>query len=206
MTEDVICTNNGVRGHVKLWYIDEQSGSVIPLFEQHNQIQYTWGHMAAKALGLRPQSDRPRYNISAVYFEFENLGDREDTISEAQNFPRTLNTSYYSSLSGNRDFLRVPLIIEPSFSTSLNYSELLPVGQDSNQLTFFAQTSGSSGQRLVFGNTVNSKIFAAALVATPDINDPTKDVVFARTVFPASQQIPKDSSSQIGITWNIAFT
>lgn len=209
MTQDAICTDSSVRGHVKLWHIDEQSTAITPLFEQHNQIQYTWGHVAARALGLRAQNDRPKYNISAVYFEFENVADRDTVISEAQSFPRTLSRAYYNSFAGARDFLRVPLIIEPTLGTSLNYSELLPVGQNENQLTFFAQTAGTAGSRIGFGNNVNgqnSKIFAAALVATPDINDPTKDVIFARTVFPAGQQIPKDASSQIGITWNIAFT
>lgn len=202
-----ICTDNGVRGHVKLWYFDEQSPAIIPLFEQHNQIQYTWGPIVAKAIGFKPQSDRPRYHISAIYFEFENLLNAEDAVTEAQTFPKTLNISHYNSLASTRDFLRVPLIIEPTLNTSAGYEDKLPIEHQGNQLTFFAQTSGNSGIRgLNFSHMANSKIFAAALVAAPDFNDPTKDIIFARTVFAEEHQIPKEASSQIGITWNIAFT
>lgn len=207
MTVDTV---NSVRGNVKLWYFDEQSPKIMPLFEQHNQIQYAWGHLAAKTLGFRPQSDRPAYHISAIYFEFENVLTPETVISEATTFPKELGINYYNSFAGDRDYLRVPLILEPTLTTSAGYEDKLPVSHATNQLTFFAQTSGNSGVRGIgFGSNVagkNSKIFAAALVAAPDMNDPTKDIVFARTVFPSGQQVPKEASSQIGITWNIAFT
>lgn len=207
MTFDIV---NGVRGHVKLWRVNEQTGQKKQLFEQHNQIQYTWGHLAAQTLGFRPQPDRPRYHISAIYFEFENVLTPETTVSEGAVFPKDQSISYYNSFAGERDFLRVPLILEPALSTSSGYEAKLPVEHNTNQLTFFAQTAGNSGVRGIgFGSNVagkNSKIFAAALVAAPDINDPTKDIIFARTVFAPAQQVPKEASSQIGITWNIAFT
>jgi len=210
MTADQIVTETGVRGHVSLWSIDEHTGAKKLLLSQHNQVQYTWGHIAAQALGFRPQPDRPRYHISAIYFEFENVLTPETTVSEAQTFSKELNSNYYSSFSGDRDFLRVPLVLEPTLNTSSGYENKLPVAHSTNQLTFFAQTAGNSGVRGIgFGSAVagkNSKIFAAALVATPDINDPTKDIIFARTVFSAEHQVPKEASSQIGITWNIAFT
>lgn len=205
-----ICLQNSVRGHVKLWRLDEQTSAIAPLFEQHNQIQYTWGPIAARALGLRPQSDRPSYHISAIYFEFENVLTPETAVSEATSFPKELGISYYASFGEYRDFLRVPLILEPARGTSVGYENKLPIDHQDNQLTFFAQTSGNSGVRGVnFGNSVsgrNSKIFAAALVAAPDFNDPTKDIIFARTVFSEAHQVPKEASSQIGITWTVAFT
>lgn len=209
---DDICTKNNVRGHVSLWRIDEKTGLKTPLFSQHNQIQYTWGPIAARALGYRPQPDRPSYHISAVYFEFENVLTPETAISEAQSFPKDLSISYYNGFGASRDFLRVPLILEPARGTSDGYEDKLPIEHQDNQLTFFAQTSGNSGVRgLGFGNSVapgnkNSKVFAAALVAAPNFGDPTKDIIFARTVFSEAHQVPKEASSQIGITWNIAFT
>lgn len=208
MPHDIVYPGISVHGHVALWRVDE-CGARTLLVEKSNQIQYTWGHIAARALGFKAQAGRPQYHIGAIYFEFENVTDRDTAVNEAQNFSKELNTNYYASLTGNRDFLRVPLIIEPATSTSAGYAALLPVGQHENQLTFFAQTAGTSGQRIGFGSNVdgkNSKIFAAALVATPEQNDPTQDIIFARTVFPPAQQVPKDASSQIGITWNIAFT
>jgi len=209
MTAD-ICTNNSVCGYVSLWRVDEKTGLKTPIVSQHNQVQYTWGPIVAKALGFRPQTDRPNYCISAIYFEFENVSTPETVVSESASFPKDLSISYYNAFASDRDFLRVPLIIEPTLSTSVGYEDKLPVEHQDNQLTFFAQTSGNSGVRGVgFGNNVdgkNSKIYAAALVAAPDFNDPTKDVIFARTVFSSGHQVPKEASSQIGITWNIAFT
>jgi hypothetical protein len=209
MTAD-ICTNNSVNGRVTVWRVDEQSPRMVPLFTQHNQIQYTWGVLAAKALGLRPQPDRPKYHISAIYFEFENVLTPEAAVTEAVTFPKDLSINYYNSFNNTRDILRVPLILEPTTSTSTGYESRLPLEQQDNQLTFFAQTSGNSGVHGVgFGHNVggrNSKIFAAALVAAPDFDDPTKDVIFARTVFAEAHQVPKEASSQIGITWNVAFT
>jgi hypothetical protein len=209
MPHDIICPTTGVNGRVTLWRVHEETGEKTLLFTKQNQVQYTWGHIAARALGFKAQAGQPQYHIGAVYFEFENVADRDDAVVEALSFSKELNTAYYANLSGDRDFLRVPLIVAPATSTSIGYDALLPIGQHENQLTFFAQTAGSAGQRIGFGSSIdgkNSKIFAAALVATPDQNDPTKDIVFARTVFPAEQQVPKDASSQIGITWNIAFT
>jgi hypothetical protein len=205
-----VCLQNSVRGHVALWRVNEHTGVKTPIVEQHNQIQYTWGPIAARALGLRPQPDRPSYHISAIYFEFENVLTPETAVSEPASFSKELGISYYNSFGQYRDFLRVPLILEPGRSTSTGYESKLPFEHQDNQLTFFAQTSGNSGVRGVsFGNSVsgrNSKIYAAALVAAPNFNDPTKDIIFARTVFSEAHQVPKEASSQIGITWNIAFT
>jgi hypothetical protein len=81
------------------------------------------------------------------------------------------------------------------------------VNQQGNQLTFFVQTAGAVGANgLPFSHTVNSKVFAAALVAAPVFSDRTKDVIFARTVLNTNNQITKEASAQIGITWDIAFT
>lgn len=210
MTGD-ICEKNGVSGRVKLWYFDEQSTKITPLFEQHNQIQYTWGYLAAKALGYRPQPDRPPYHISTIYFEFENVSAPETTVTEATSFSESMGIAHYNALSGDRDYLRVPLLLEPAASTAPTYEDKLPVDQATNQLTFFAQTAGTTGVHgLGFGHNVggiyNSKIYAVALVASPFPTDPTKDVIFARAVFTGDYQVPKEASSQIGITWNVAFT
>jgi hypothetical protein len=210
MTADHIGIENGVRGFVSLWRVDERTGLKTPLLSQHNQVQYTWGHLAAQTLGFRQQPDRSRYHISAIYFEFENVLTPETTVSESTTFPKDRDISYYNAFSGDRDFLRVPLILEPALGTSAGYEAKLPLEHNTNQLTFFAQTAGNSGVRGIgFGSNIdgkNSKIFAAALVATPDIDDPTKDIIFARTVFSENSQVPKEASSQIGITWTVAFT
>lgn len=200
---------SGVRGHVKLWHIDEKTGLRTPVAEKSNQIQVSWGHIAAKQLGFRPQPDRDSYAISGMYFEFENQVNPADTVTTAA-FLRTLGLEYYATLGepSNRDYIRVPLRLDPTLSVDPNSdgAAVLAANALSNQLTFFAQTAGTNGvQGLPFSHLHNSKIFAAALVATPRFDDITRDVLFARIVFDVGSQTSKEASSQIGITWDIAF-
>jgi hypothetical protein len=194
MAADKISPNNGVRGHVTIWRVDEKTGLKVPVMSQPNQIQYSWGYLAAKQLGYKRQADRLDYNISALYIEFENQAAPELPISVAP-FSRDIDIGYYNSLvdSSSRDFLRIPLSIEPALSVSAGYEGNLPINQQGNQLTFFVQTAGTAG---VYGKTfshlVNSKVFSAALVAAPVFSDRTKDVIFARTVFAPSNQVTKE--------------
>jgi hypothetical protein len=103
----------------------------------------------------------------------------------------------------------VPLTIEPALSVSTGYEANLPVNQSGNHLTFFAQTSEArvvyEGENKAFRASSNSRVYAVALVAAPVMSDRSKDVVFARTVFAENNQVTKEASSQIGITWDIAF-
>ena len=144
-----------------------------------------------------------------MYIEYENL-DPSLEIS-TPSFGRNVDITYYNSLidSATRNFIRVPLSIEPALSVSTGYEANLPVNQSGNQLTFFAQTSEArvvhAGEEKQFNSANNSRVYAAALVAAPALNDRSKDVVFARTVFDSSHQVTKEASSQIGITWDVAF-
>lgn len=207
MPADKIGKNgSGVRGQVGLWRVNA-AGLLTLLHRQPNQIQYSWGHVAARQLGFRPQAGRPSFHISAMYIEFENVGDPEDAVTVAS-FERDLGVSYYDSLidSATQDFLRVPLRLEPNLSISTGFEDYFTDGQDGNQLTFFAQTAGLVGVHgKTFSHTVNSKIYSAALVAAPVFSDRTQDVVFARTTFSSLNQVTKEASSQIGITWDVAF-
>ena len=115
---------------------------------------------------------------------------------------------YYDGLqySGARDFLRVPLLQTPLLGVELGYDDYFEVGVSGNKLTFFAQTQGNQGVHgKTFSNGANSKVFGAALVATPAFADRTQDVVFARAYYDSGEQAVKEASSQLGIGWDIAF-
>jgi len=210
MSDDKVCAKDGVKGHITLWQVDEATGLKLPIGAQSNQIQYSWGFIAAKQIGYRPNPDRPNYHISAVYLEFENQMDPEQDISPGTN-ARDTGISYYNALVDNptRDFLRIPLILEPAGGVSTGYEANLPVDQQLNKLTFFVQSVGTTGVHgKMFSHSApngTSKVFAAALVAAPNFNDRTKDVIFARTTFLPQNQVTKEASSQIGLTWEIAF-
>jgi hypothetical protein len=208
MAFDTIGKNGlGVRGHVTLWSVDAASGLMVPLHNQPNQIQFSWGYIAARQLGYRRQAGRPDYFISGMYMEYENLPAPEDTVTVSE-FGRDLNTQYYDELSASatQDFLRLSLLLEPALGISTGYEDYFTNGVDGNKLTFFAQSAGTAGVHgKTFSHTVNSKIYSAALVAMPEFSDRTKDVIFARTTFAEEYQVTKEINSQIGITWDIAF-
>jgi hypothetical protein len=207
MARDKIGINgSGVRGRVTLWRV-EPSGLITPLHTQRNQIQFSWGYIAARQIGYRYQAGRPSFHVAGMYIEYENVADPEDPVSVSA-FDRDLGVDYYNELavSATQDFLRVELRVEPALSISPGYEDYFVANESGNQLTFFAQTSGLSGVHgKDFSSGVNSKIYSAALVAAPEFSDRTKDVIFARTTFAVENQVTKEASSQIGITWDIAF-
>lgn len=210
MPADAINSSSfSVHGRVTLWRIDEQTGIRTPIASKSNQIQVGWGYIAAKQLGFRSQPDRDQYFISGMYFEYENQSNPALPIA-APSFDRTLGVSYYNSLSSSltKDFLRVPLRLEPSVSVAANSvgAAVLTSAGQGNQLTFFAQSSGTTGVHSKnFSHITNSKVYSAALVAMPRFEDRTRDVVFARINFDVGDQTSKEASSQIGITWDISF-
>ena len=205
-TDKVSASKSGIRGQVSLWRIAEPSGTRTFLHSQPNQIQYSWGHIAARQLGFRRQAGRPDYYISAMYLEFENLASPSSTVT-VPSFTRDLGLDYFNELldSATRDFIRVPMRLEPALGISTGFEPYFTDGVDGNQLTFFVQSAGVVGVHgKTFSHSVNSKIYAATLVAAPT-GDRTQDVVFARTTFAGAEQVTKEASSQIGISWDIAF-
>lgn len=181
----------------------KQIRQVEPLFSKPNQIQISWGAIATQCIGL---GDR-KYRINAMYLEYENVADPDDIVT-VPTFERGDGREYYHDLifTGNRDFLRVPLSLTPGISIEQGYEDFFTPGVDGNRLTFYTQSQGTSGfNGKPFSAGVNSKLFGVALVATPDYNDATKDIVFARSYFETGDQTLKMASSQFGVTWDIVF-
>lgn len=181
-------------------YEIESSGLWLPKATFHNQIQWTWGEIACKLFG----EGKEEFKISGMYIEFENVSSPEDVVS-APSFDRADGIEYYSALSASpaRDFLRVQLISNPKASLISGYEG---ASVKVNQLTFFAQTTGSVGVHgKPFTVGANSKVFGLSLVATPRWEDRTKDLIFAREYYPSNQQVLKQASSQIGVSWTEQF-
>jgi hypothetical protein len=163
---------------------------------QKNLTLYDWAGIVTRLLSA---GDR-RYRISTMYMEFANVAMPGDTVT-VPTFSRGpgAGVSYYNGLSSspNADFLRVPIIsglIDTTNPTNF------PLG---NMITFFAQSQGTTGTYgKAFSAEANSVVYGGALVATPDNDDPTQDIVLARFYYPTDQQIPKLDSGQVGIEWN----
>jgi len=191
------------RGHVRVWKYDELTTNVELLFHKPNQIQDTWGMIAAQCIGM---GDR-NYRIAGMYVEFENVADPEDPVT-IPSYETDEGLEYYNDLafSGTRDYLRVPLIQNPMLAIETGYEDIFVEGESGNKLTFFSITQGTVGVHgRTFSDAVNSKVCGAALVAIPTFGDRTQDVIFSRTYWDLEDQVLKEVSHQIGVTWDIAF-
>ncbi len=191
-----------VQGLVRLWKT-RPSGLMIPVATTQNQLQYSWGFIAARAIGMGDAD----YQVDAMYIEFENVAAPADPIT-APAYGRDEGLEYYDGLSasGTKDYIRTALVSTPMLGVKSGFENYFGTNEG-NKLTFFAQTSGATGVHgRTFSDVVNSKVYGAALIATPAFVDPTQDVVFARTYFATAGQVVKEASSQIGITWETNFT
>ena len=179
-----------VNGLVSLFDID-QNNRWSKLSESANQIQWGWGEIACHLFG----DGNKNYKINAMYIEFENTA----MIPSTPSYQRSEGVEYYENLtlSATKDCLRVPLIAAPAKGLASGYSNL-----NFNQLTFIAQTAGTQGvHSKTFSDTVNSKVYGLALVAAPVWNDRTQDLIFARKYYATADQVMKQASSQIGVSW-----
>ena len=183
--------DRNARGIVRLFSFDEKTGRIARMVEKHNLILFDGADILARVL-----TGDPKYAVGTMYMEFKNT-----TLPITPPvFDRGGGAAYYAGLqpSSDVDFLRIPLTILPTIEPSdSNY--------EGNQITFFGISEGSTGfWGRAFNPTVHSKVYGAALVATPDISDQSQDKVFSR-VYSGIDEIPKELGFGIGITWVIRF-
>jgi hypothetical protein len=178
------------------------NGAWRPRAVTRNTWLYTWGYMAAQALGL----GNAAYKIGAAYLEYENVAAPADPVSIPP-FQRQDGLEYYANLAASpvRDFLRLPLIVTPAIGVVPGFEDYFAAGQG-NQLTVFVQSAGTAGFfGKTFSDTVNSKVCGIALVAIPIPADQTQDVLFSRAYYQAADQVLKTPSGQVGIQYTLGF-
>lgn len=163
----------------------------------HNDVLYEWAAIVSQLLA--GPNNLP-YWPSTMYLEFENNGGAAVT---PPTFTREDGRSYYAGLgsSAHRDYLRVRVL--PARIDSSD-ADLFPQG---NRLTFLAQSEGSVGMNgKPYSSAAQSRVFGAALVASPVWSDPTQDLVFSRAYVTGSSQIVKPAGSvQIDGQWQLTL-
>jgi hypothetical protein len=178
----------------------DDSGLWTPRFAafRPNLLLYTWGHIAAQAIG---RGDR-NYRVSTVYLEFEN----NPGVVAAPSVAAGDGVGYYNALasSPNRDYLRVPIEAMPSIVVAPGYEAFLPP-ETGNRAVFAVQTGGTQGVHgKPFSEAASSRVFGIALAATPVLNDATADILLARGYYDPGEQVPK-TARQLGAIYRITF-
>lgn len=164
-----------------------------------NKLLYEWGEIFGSLLLRRGV----QYGVGGMYIEFENVGTPGDPVA-APSFERGPGegVAYYNDLasSGDRDYLRVPLVAGTMDSTD---QTKYPGG---NRPILFAQTVGVAGVHgKPFSDANNSVVFGGALVAFVDETDHTRDLVLSRFYFTVENQMPKLANGQVGLEWRLVL-
>jgi len=192
-----------ISGVISLDSVDDVTGDRERIADQANQVQYSWGTVASECIGKGNRN----FRISAMYLEFENMSNPSNAVT-APTYERDEGLEYYQALesSGVRDYLRVPLLLPAGVDIATGFESYFTEGVNGNRLTFYSQSQGAVGVHgKVFSDSVHSKLFGVALVATPVFADPSQDVIFSRTYLTSDKQGLKQASKSLGITWRIIF-
>jgi hypothetical protein len=166
-------------------------GEWSELYTVQNKIVNSGYDLMAKAISGDSDS-----TVTGMYMQYKNSAPSLSTI------PDDRDTDYYFNLSGDDGFVRVSTLANPQFSTtdSTKFAN--------NKVEFFAVSDGSnaSGATVIDGT---SQFYSLALVAMPDADDRTQDIIFsaAHLVDGAGALAPitKYANSQIGLSWAIKF-
>lgn len=171
-----------------------QTNEVKKIISRRNKILYSGADVLAQVM-----SGHPEYAPGTMYMEFSTDPGGSVTPPTFDRGPGS-GIEYYNGLeaSPDRDFLRLALTVNPLVNSSDN---ALYAG---NQTTYFAISEGTIGR---WGKSfVNGcAVYGAAIVATPEPTDPSKDVVFSR-VYTGIETIFKEAGFQIGVTWTIRYS
>ena len=172
---------------VKFMLFDPRTKEVKKVIQRSNLVLYGGADILALLI-----AGNSNYKLNAMYIEFQNTGG---VPVSPPSFNRSGGRLYYDGLTG-ADYLRVPILTSPALSKSSAYYE-------NNQAAFFAMTEGVAGVHGTPFNTT-SEVYGAALVATPDVGDQSRDIVFSR-VYTEIGSIQKEVGHEIGVTWTIRF-
>lgn len=176
------------QGFVRMFTADDD-GVPRKMIAAPNLVVYSGADVMAGCLGWKQN-----YIPKAMYFEFENTTGTPSYPAIARDDD---DLSYYTGLSTPKDYIRVPISVNPSFRSTDGTK------YEANAVTFFAITGATQGEHgVAFGAASNSKVYGAALVATPDVSDSSKDIIVSR-IYPPDILIVAKGDSQLGLQWEV---
>jgi hypothetical protein len=150
---------------------------------QRNQLQDGYQQVLARLLADQSYP----YAARKLYVEFQNVNDPEtDTVSPPVGFATSEGVEYYADLDSGSgiDYLRIdiasatPKLLSDYPGSVLNAVEYLGYASSSNV--------GELGTS--FGYAHNSLVYGLALVACPEPNNPSADIIIGRKYYSAEDQ------------------
>lgn len=156
-----------------------------PIFETKNLIVDSHLEIIRNALFVGVKD----YRIRHFYVEFENNVATPPVATPV--FDATRNVSYYLNLSGQKDFLRVPV---GTTNDNGGSGDLVILGK-------INQSVGVLG--LSFSEAQGSIVYGYGLVASPSIQDHTQDVLFSCVYLPEANQIEVVDGKQLGVQYTV---
>ena len=179
--------SHNIVGMLKVFDIAED-GTVLNVGTLYNKFMAGGADIIAQLL-----TGNVAFGIKTMYIEFEN-GSPGAIVEPAYSVSDGLE--YYTGLVSPKDYLRVPISLHPTLSSS-------DPAYAGNQATFFGITAGIVGVNgLPFSESAGSVAYGGALVASPDQAVPTSDRIFARTYW-TDRLFPKHDGRQIGVQWTV---
>jgi len=163
----------------------------------HNTRLYLCGWALARYL-----LGDPAFQPNALYVEYANVVT-PDTLIANPTVAKNSGLGYYDGLAGttDRDYLRL-YVRTPEIRVITGHEAYFAEGQG-NLLRYRATTSGTTGiHGRPFAAAANSKVYGAALVATPRLDDRTQDVVLARGYYPQVSHKVKQPTGQLEVTYD----
>jgi len=191
-------------GEFTMWTIADDIWT--PFCTKKNKLMVSWGYVACRCLGFADFA----YKIDKMYVEFEN---GSAPISAPIPFTKFDSISYYSSLTGVKDYLRLSIDGQPTIEIAPGYETYFGGNSDytndpynGNRLHFSARTTGTAGiNGATFGAGVSSVVYGVALVAAPLDSSTSDDVLVSRGYIDSDDQRTVSSGVQIGVTWDLTF-
>lgn len=145
-----------------------------------------WMHLVAASCA----GGDPRFALSHLYLEFENVADPEDAVAVPAVDPTDADATYYRGLAAPRDYLRLPIARPVEVDVAPGFGHL-PVARGNRAFlrAYADATAGVNG--VPFGAAHASKVCGLAVAAAVGgAGDPTRDLLFARAYYaPAAHRI-----------------
>jgi hypothetical protein len=176
------------KGSVQVGTFNTETGELRVLDGGPNIIVYEGVDLLAAILAGQP------YDINTMYMEFTNGVVPTVTPDPAD------GRDYYAALESglsDRDYIRVTLTANPTREST---DETKFTG---NKINYFAMSTGATAGRGGKAFTTGSKVYGVALVAAPDVDDASQDVVFSRSY--NFTEKTKQVNEEISIAWGHVF-